>query len=81
MRKMKIDASEVPSSPLIPESGHIFYKMAVNPVNNDIVVTDAVDYQQKGHLLRYNSKGSSEDDELADIIPGMLIFSLNPDFN
>ncbi len=81
VRKIKIDASEVPSAPFIPESGHIFYKMAVNPVNTDILVTDAVDYQQKGHLLRYSSKGSPEDDELADIIPGMLTFSLNPDFN
>ncbi|HUX95529.1 MAG TPA: DUF5074 domain-containing protein [Bacteroidales bacterium] len=81
VRKIKTDASEVSSTAFISESGHFFYKMAVNPVNDDILVTDAVDYQQKGHLLLYNSKGSLEDDELADIIPGMLIFRLNSDFN
>ena len=81
VRKIKIDATEVAASAFIPEQGHIFYKMAVNPVNNDILVTDAVDYQQKGHMLLYDSKGSLKVDELADIIPGMALFRLNPDFN
>ncbi|MBK9390194.1 MAG: hypothetical protein IPN68_08390 [Bacteroidetes bacterium] len=82
VRKMKTDASSVPSTAaFIPEAGHYFYKMAVNPVNGDVLVTDAVDYQQKGHLLIYNSTGTLKSDERTDIIPGMMYFRLNSDFN
>jgi DNA-binding beta-propeller fold protein YncE len=80
IHKIKTDAASVPAVPYIPESGHYFYKMGINPVNGDIAVTDAVDYQQKGHLLIFNSGGQLVSDELADIIPGMLCFKLNPDF-
>jgi hypothetical protein len=80
INKIKTDASSVPSVPYIQESGHYFYKMGINPVNGDIVVTDAIDYQQKGHLLMYNNSGQLVSDELADIIPGMLCFKLNSDF-
>ena len=79
VRKFKTDASTLPVSAFIPESDHFFYKMAVNPVNDDIVVTDAVDYQQKGHVLVYDKNGSLQADELADIIPGLVYFRLNSD--
>jgi DNA-binding beta-propeller fold protein YncE len=82
VRKMKTDAAIVPASAaFIPETGHFFYKMSVNPVNGDVLVTDAVDYQQKGHLLIYNSSGTLKSDERTDIIPGMMYFRLNSDFN
>ena len=81
VRKLKFDAVSVPADPYIQESGHYFYKMGINPVNGDIVVTDAVDYQQKGHLLIYDSSGKLKSDELADIIPGMICFKLNSDFS
>jgi DNA-binding beta-propeller fold protein YncE len=82
VRKMKTDASSVSSSAaFITETGHYFYKMAVNPLNGDVLVTDAVDYQQKGHLLIYNSNGTLKSDERTDIIPGMMYFRLNSDFN
>jgi DNA-binding beta-propeller fold protein YncE len=81
VRKLKTDAVSIPSTAYIPESGHYFYKLGINPVNEDILVTDAVDYQQKGHLLIYRSNGTFMDDKLADIIPGMMYFKLNSDFN
>ncbi len=82
VRKIKTDAMSVSASaPFIPEAGHYFYKLAVNPVNGDILTTDAVDYQQKGHLLVYSSTGILKTDERTDIIPGMMYFRLNSDFN
>ena len=82
VRKIKTDAVAVSSSAaFIPETGHYFYKLAVNPANGDILATDAVDYQQKGHLLIYTSAGILKSDERTDIIPGMMLFSLNSDFN
>jgi hypothetical protein len=79
--KIKIDAVTVPTVPYINESGHYFYKLGINPVNGDILATDAVDYQQKGHLLIYSSSGKLVSDAMTDIIPGMVCFKLNSDFN
>lgn len=78
--KIRNDASSIPAEALIPQTEQYFYKLGINPVNGDILVTDAVDYQQKGHLLIYKSDGTPESDQLADIIPGMMHFKLNSDF-
>jgi hypothetical protein len=80
VRKLRTDAASIPSAAYISESGHYFYKLGINPVNGDILVTDAVDYQQKGHLLIYKIDGTFESDVLANIIPGMMYFNLNSDF-
>jgi DNA-binding beta-propeller fold protein YncE len=74
VRKMSISASALPSEPFIPESGHFFYKLGINPANNDIFVTDAVDYQQNGYLLYYDYTGALVTSMLTDIIPGSICF-------
>lgn len=77
VRKMNTTASVLPSEPLIPESVHYFYKLGINPVNNDIFITDAVDYQQRGYLLYYNATGTLVSGQQADIIPGSMCFKLS----
>jgi DNA-binding beta-propeller fold protein YncE len=72
--KMNITEAALPTVPLIAESGHYFYKMDINPSNGDIFVTDAVDYQQSGHLIYYHSDATFAADLLADIIPGSMCF-------
>ncbi len=74
VRKMSIDDAVVPSDPLIPESGHYFYKLGVDPATNDIFVTDAVDYQQRGYLLSFDQTGALSSSQLAGIIPGSVCF-------
>ncbi len=74
VRKMSITSSELPSEPIIPETGHYFYKLGIDPVSNDIFVTDAVDYQQSGYLIYYNPDGILVSSQLADIIPGSMCF-------
>jgi DNA-binding beta-propeller fold protein YncE len=74
VRKMSISAAILPSATFIPESGHNFYKLGINPANNDILITDIVDYQQNGYLLYYNSEGEMISTFQADIIPGSLCF-------
>ena len=74
---MKITDSELPATALIPESGHFFYKLGINSVNSDILVTDAVDYQQNGYVLYYKKDGTFVSSQRADIIPGMMCFKLN----
>ena len=80
VRKMSIsDSAYLPAIHLYAESGHYFYKIGINPVNSDIFVTDAVDYQQKGYMFCiYNNDGTScfKSNE-ADIIPGLMCFKLN----
>ena len=77
VRKMNIGASTLPSAPLIPESGHYFYKIGINPVNSDIFVTDAVDFQQQGYVLYYKRDGTLVSTLMADIIPGLMCFKMN----
>jgi DNA-binding beta-propeller fold protein YncE len=74
IRRMSISASVLPSEPLVPETGHYFYKLGINPVHTDIFVTDAVDYQQNGHLLQYLSDGTFVKSLNTGIIPGSMCF-------
>jgi YVTN family beta-propeller protein len=74
VRKMGIGDSKLPEVPFISGSAGNFYKIGVNPGNNEIFVTDVVDYQQKGFVLRYNKNGSLIARMEADIIPGSVCF-------
>jgi YVTN family beta-propeller protein len=74
VRKMNINDTDLPAVPFISESTHLFYKMAVNEKNGDIFVTDAVDYQSKGYLLRYNKEGALLNTFTTEIIPGAMCF-------
>lgn len=74
VRSMDISDTELPAQPLIAESGRYFYKLGIDPATNDIFVTDAVDYQQNGYLLRYQGDGTFIGSQVAGIIPGYLCF-------
>jgi len=77
VRQMKITDTELPATAFIPESGHSFYKLGINPVNGDIFVTDPIDYQQKGSVLYFKKEGSFVSSQIADIIPSSMCFKLN----
>lgn len=74
IRRMNIDALQLPADILIPDTGYSFYKMGVNPVNDEIFVTDAADYIRKGNILRYSKTGALISEMQADIIPGAICF-------
>jgi YVTN family beta-propeller protein len=80
VRQMNIGASALPAAPLIPETGHYFYKIGINPVNSDIFITDAVDYQQRGFVIYCKKDGTLVSSQKADIIPGLMYFKLNDNF-
>ncbi|MRR19232.1 hypothetical protein EG827_03475 [bacterium] len=73
VRRMPVTASELPSEAFVPAGGRLFYKLASGPAGQ-VVVTDAIDYQQKGDLLVYNKNGILEDTEKAGIIPGFMVW-------
>lgn len=70
VRRIRIDDAGLPASPFISENGHTFYKMAVFPETGDIFVSDPVDYQQKGFVIRYSRDGALVAAMEAGIIPG-----------
>jgi hypothetical protein len=77
VRTMDVDATALSSSVFISQAtGQSFYKMAVNPVNDDIFVTDAADYTGNGNILLYNNNGGLVSTFKAGIIPGSMCFKL-----
>jgi len=79
VRKMAIEAQSLPSEAFIPELNHVFYKLGVNPGNNEIFATDVVDYVKKGKILRYGKGGALISEMEADIIPGTICFKVKSD--
>jgi DNA-binding beta-propeller fold protein YncE len=74
VRRMTLSAVSLPEEIFIGTGGRLFYKLAAAPWNGMIMVTDAIDWQQRGDLLIYNRNGSLIDTEQCGIIPGYLHF-------
>ena len=74
VRRMTVTSSSLPENAFISTGGRLFYKLAASPWNGMIMVTDAIDWQQKGDLLIYNRNGSLVDTEQCGIIPGFMRF-------
>lgn len=64
----------MPETPIISASGMLLYGLAVDPSNGDIYIADAIDYVQRGAIMRYNSSGTFIKKYDADIIPGGFFF-------
>jgi len=79
IRKMTIEAQSLPSQAFIPELDRIFYKLGINPRNDELFVTDVVDYVKKGKILRYSNGGALISEMETDIIPGTICFKVKPD--
>jgi hypothetical protein len=71
---MSIHAAGLPQQPLIPEKGRLFNAMALSAAGNEIWVSDAVDYQQRGWVRSYTRQGQALDSFRVDLIPGQLLF-------
>jgi hypothetical protein len=73
--KVGIDDDELPDAPFIAaDAGQMYYGLGVEPVTGDVYVSDAIDYMQKGRILRYSKTGVKMDSFTADIIPGAFCF-------
>ena len=71
---MSIDDNSLPISPFITSSGKNFYGLAIDKAKNEIYVSDAIDYIQKGKIYRFHSNGIEIDNFLVGIIPGDFLF-------
>ncbi len=79
VRRMNINDAQLPTQDFIPNHDHSFYKMGINPYNDEIFVTDAVDYVQIGNVLRYSKEGTFISEMQAGIIPGSICFKVIAD--
>ncbi len=67
---MEVGATQLPSAPVIASRGSIFYNLTIDPVERDIYVADAIDYQQPGLIYRYSADGVVIDRFRAGVNPG-----------
>jgi YVTN family beta-propeller protein len=69
-----ISSNVLPSAPKVPKGSRLFYGFSINPVNDEIYISDAIDYQQNGVVYRFNYSGVQLDAFKVGIIPGDILF-------
>lgn len=66
---INIEADSLPDCPVVSAEGGLFYGLGIDPYNGDIYVADAIDYVQRGVILRYDKSGELLDEWRGGIIP------------
>ncbi|MBO7082775.1 MAG: SMP-30/gluconolactonase/LRE family protein [Bacteroidales bacterium] len=75
VHRVNIDTpSEEDDSFMIPNEGRLFYKIAVDPWEGDVYVTDARNYVMEGAVYRYSDDGVLKFTFDAGIIPAYMLF-------
>jgi hypothetical protein len=72
--KMAVNSKTLPDSPFISGSGKLFYSLGINPKNNEIYVSDAIDYTQNAKIYRYSQSGVLTDSFKVGINPSDYLF-------
>ncbi|MDA8714846.1 hypothetical protein N9M27_03115 [Flavobacteriales bacterium] len=72
--RMHITDNELPSNKLINGYGQNNYGLSINPITNEIYLTDAKDFIQPGSLFRFSQLGQLIDSVDCGIIPQSIIF-------
>jgi YVTN family beta-propeller protein len=73
--KMTINDVSLPQQAFINSGNKLFYALGINPKNENIYVSDAIDYVQRGKINIYNQSGTLQNSFNAGIIPGNIIFN------
>jgi YVTN family beta-propeller protein len=72
--QMTINDASLPLSALISNAGNTFYGLGIDPINEDVYISDAIDYVQNGLVFRYSSTGGLIHQFNVGIIPGNFLF-------
>ena len=72
--RLSIDDFTLPVSPFVYAGERLFYQLEAGIPNGSIFVTDAVDYQKKGRLLRFSLSGTLLEVLETGIIPGAMVY-------
>lgn len=73
--RMSITDQSLPSQPFIEKKGRLFYGMGFHPSSSELYVADAIDYQQRGKVYRFDLEGNEIATFQAGIIPTGFIFT------
>ncbi len=72
---MHVNAANLPETPILQSEGRYYYSLAVAPGTSDILLSDAIDYQQQGIIYHYSAHGTLKGSYQAGIIPGNFTFN------
>lgn len=75
VRRANINAPTAEDAFCVSGEGHTFYKLAVNPNNGEVYVTDAKNYMQNGTVYRYTSDGALLSSFNVGICPSFMLFN------
>ena len=71
---MSINDAILPIAPFISSNSNTFYALGIDPNNNEVYVSDAIDFVQNGVIFRYTVSGSLIHQFNSGIIPGTFLF-------
>ena len=72
---LAVTDSTLPKNALINANQELFYGLAIEPITNEIYVSDAIDYVQAGTVYRYSKDGNLIHQFKAGVIPGNFVFN------
>ncbi len=72
---MSVYDQQLPDNVLIDKNNRNYYSLGVHPVDNEIYVSDALDYNQNGLVYRYSTNGTFLSSFEVGIIPGCFAFN------
>ena len=71
--KMSITSTVRPSSPIITQGSHTFYGLCIDPDDESIYVSDALNYNSNGKLYHYQSNLNLLGTYTVGVIPGFMM--------
>lgn len=75
VRRINVDHPDEDDAFSIPADDRLLYKIAVDPENGDIYVSDAKNYMVDGRVYRYSSEGELISSFAAGICPSYMLFN------
>jgi hypothetical protein len=72
--RMNINATSLPSAPLISPGKHKYYGLGIDAVSGIIYGSDALDFTQPGIVFRFRADGTQIDSFRTDPGPGDFYF-------
>ncbi len=76
--RMSVDDEALPQTVFIPSAKRNYYRLAVDPLNWQLMATDAGNFQQKGYVFRFKTDGTLIDSLSTGVAPGFIGFNTNP---
>ena len=73
--KMSISSASLPDAPFIFDQNIFFYSLGVDPQNGMTLLSDAVDFNQKGVVYRYTKGGQQYDHLPSGIVPSAFCYT------